>query len=81
MHIIFTYYISNERESISLSNDTTIFMIKVSKEKCRIQNFFFHFFFLNKDISLNFSSNNNYLNLLQMSRTFIWRDPCLSFFI
>ena len=33
MHFIFTHYISNERESGSLSNDTTNYMIKVISEK------------------------------------------------
>ena len=33
MHFIFTHYISNEREFISLSNNTNNYIIKVSPEK------------------------------------------------
>ena len=33
MHCIFTHYISNERECVSLSNDTNNYIIKVSPEK------------------------------------------------
>ena len=52
MHFIFTHYISNERESISLSNDTTNYIIKVIIKVREMVNtkHVFHFYFLNKDV-------------------------------
>ena len=52
MHCIFTHYISNEREFVSLSDDMNNYIIKVSPEKWAKKHFS-HFYFLNIDISLN----------------------------
>ena len=50
MHFIFTHYISNERESISLFNDMNY---QKYPRKMVNKKHYFHFYFLNKDISLN----------------------------
>ena len=51
--VIHTYYVSNEREYFSLSNDVNNFMINVCEEKKTRNNLFYHFYFFNRDISLN----------------------------
>ena len=48
-----TYYTPNEREYFSLSKDIFNGIIKVSSKKYYRKNLFFHFYFLNKDMSLN----------------------------
>ena len=49
--VIFTYYTSNERESFSLFNVINNFVIINVQKKTQIKKLFFHFYFLNKDIS------------------------------
>ena len=53
MHFIFTHYISNEKESVSLSDDMNNYIIKVSPEKWELKSLFLSFIFLT-DFCLRF---------------------------
>ena len=47
----FTYYTLNESELFSLSNNIFSIIFKGSSKKQHVKNLFYHFYFLNKDIS------------------------------
>ena len=54
MTVICTYYVSNEREYFSLSNDINNSLINASKLREKvIKKLFYHFYFLNSDFSVN----------------------------